>query len=745
MTLPTTRTVTGKYVNPVTGKAQRGKVLFTPIPSRWTDSLGNQILTGGGSRLLAAGEFSTELVTTDAGGVLPSSRSWQLRECIDGVWTTWVFELPAGDGPVDITDLLTTPVAPNPGDPIQGPPGPPGPQGPAGPPGATGAAGPQGETGPAGPEGPQGPPGSGGAETGGGLDTGVVSGGDINVNVSNPLAIDIMPLRGFIVDYVTDPDLPGVTEIETTTTMTVELEAEAQNRAITWWLMDAEQNIVQQPLRPSGSQRRTMLVLGVTTLIGGAIVVEQSIPVINQQPVNQLYDLMDAMGAFNITGNTVTPNTGLTLNMGTGRVFSRGWNHYNEGSPTNEPHVISTVGGSSITWFHVLRNTITLNSAPVANIDPANYDNGGALTVVGGDTNRSTVQRLWLFPTDNGISEIHVAQYGQKVYDTLADAVMGASEPDFVNNLALPGNGVLIAYLAVRHSATDLSNPAEARIIPAMKFGVGPSFNDAFPNTYGEALESRVTAVENETDGKLSITSNLGDLADPTTARTNLELGDSATLDVGTTPSTVAAGDDSRIVNAFPSTGGTITGNFAVTGYALGQATPTAHNISAWCYDPALAVNSTSAVNGVLYLSRVNIASSVNVATLYWWLGNQGSGAVAGQNHVGLFDSTGILLASANVDAAISSAGLKATTIASQLLTAGSFYWIGILINASGAPTLTRGSGWTGVEAAANIGYTAATFRFATNGSSHTEMPASITPASNVGTDFAGPWVALGP
>ncbi|MFH2356508.1 phage tail protein [Klebsiella sp. KE9767] len=43
---------------------------------------------------------------------------------------------------------------------------------------------------------------------------------------------------------------------------------------------------------------------------------------------------------------------------------------------------------------------------------------------------------------------------------------------------------------------------------------------------------------------------NLSDLSDAEKARDNLELGDSATLDVATTAGTVAAGDDSRMTGA---------------------------------------------------------------------------------------------------------------------------------------------------------------------------------------------------
>lgn len=170
-----------------------------------------------------------------------------------------------------------------------------------------------------------------------------------------------------------------------------------------------------------------------------------------------------------------------------------------------------------------------------------------------------------------------------------------------------------------------------------------------------------------------------------------------------------------------------------------------AHGLTAWCYDPALAVNSTELTNGVLYLVRLNIPANVNVTKIYWWIGNTGSGPVSGQNIVGLYSSTGTLLASTNVDSAISSAGLKSTTISSQSLTAGSFCWVGLLFNASVPPTLTRGSGWTGVEGAANVGLVAATLRFAKNGTGRTALPSPLVPDINTGTDFAGPWAAVGP
>jgi hypothetical protein len=75
-------------------------------------------------------------------------------------------------------------------------------------------------------------------------------------------------------------------------------------------------------------------------------------------------------------------------------------------------------------------------------------------------------------------------------------------------------------------------------------------------------------ATENAIDW-LSKSGNLAGLTNTSTARSNLGLGNSATTNVGTTVGTVAAGDDSRIVNAVPNTRQVVAGNGLTGGGAL--------------------------------------------------------------------------------------------------------------------------------------------------------------------------------
>ncbi len=456
MALPTERTVTGTFTNPVTGEPYDGTtgahyVVFEPVPARWTDQGGNQILLGGGRvNLDVNGHFEEDVVCTDAAGVLPGDgRLWRLRQYVGGTWENSLFEVPEGTGSLDITDILSVDVCGVPYVPVPGPTGP---------------------TGATGPAGPQGAPGEDGLS--GGLDTGITGGGDISASLVNPLAVDINPFTGQIVDYLTDP--VTVTPVASTTVLTVVLDSIAQDRTITWLLLDAGLNVYQQEARPSPEDRRNFIVLGMVAQEGGAVFLAQSIPTLARQPVNQLYDLMDSLGAFPISGNDVSPHgADLLLNVGAGQVFSRGWNHFDGPVETNNPHIVTTVGAAPAPWVHTLRASTLDPSGATTVVDVANYDSAGTLTPVGGTTDSSVVHQLWMFPTNEG-AEIHVLQYGQQVFATLDDAVAAAGTSAYVLNPALPGNAVQLGFLAVRGVATDLSDASQALFIKAGKFASGP-------------------------------------------------------------------------------------------------------------------------------------------------------------------------------------------------------------------------------------------------------------------------------
>lgn len=277
------------------------------------------------------------------------------------------------------------------------------------------------------------------------LSTGVASGGEISANALDPSAVDIGAVDGYIVDYIAgDQAEPVITRVKTPG-QTVPMDAAALARAVTYWLLDSTGTVIQQAAKPDPEQRRTHILLGVTAHTGGVIGVEQTLPVILPGVANQLTDLMEALGAFNISGNIISPNgANLQFNHGAGTMFARAFNHYNNGVLTRNPHVCTTQAQTPAQFIQITRSATT--APPITStLDVANYDNAGVITPIGGGSGSSS----------------SLAN---------ATAAIGANPSFVVNPTFNSGNGALIAYIAVTRTATNLSDPSQATIVAAGKF-----------------------------------------------------------------------------------------------------------------------------------------------------------------------------------------------------------------------------------------------------------------------------------
>jgi hypothetical protein len=299
------------------------------------------------------------------------------------------------------------------------------------------------------------------------LSTGIASGGELNINGPNPAALDISAVDGYIVNYLAGTQAePVITRVKTAD-QTVALDAAALLRTVTWWLMDSTGTVIQQAAKPTNTQRRTHLVLGVTTQAGGVIVIAQTLPVILPQQANQLVDLMDALGPFSVSGNLVSANgANLMINKSAGTLFARAFNHFAGPTLTNDPHVNVSLAQAPAQFSYTTQTSTVLG--PVVNtIDPANYDNAGVITPVGGGSGRSTVQKVWLYATDTTAGQISI-EYGQTVYSSLSDAENAMGQTGHVVNPLITGS--LIAHIVVTRTATDLSDPTQAKIHVTGKF-----------------------------------------------------------------------------------------------------------------------------------------------------------------------------------------------------------------------------------------------------------------------------------
>lgn len=300
------------------------------------------------------------------------------------------------------------------------------------------------------------------------LSTGVVRGGEMNIADNTSIAIS--GLVGYIVDTVTDPTDPTVTRVEANN-QTAELTGDSLTRTVTWWRMQSDGSLVQQGTKPTNTQRRTSLMLGATSYdtVTGALVECQTLPDIATNPINQLGDLFNALGPFRISGLRVSAaGANLSLSHSTGEVFARAFNHFNGPTLTRDPHTVTDISEATFSFRRILRAPGPSTPPLVTTLDPANYDLNGTLTAVGGGAGSATIQRVWLIPTSDD-NPAYVVQYGQSVYSTLANAVAAVGAGTFVPH-PITDDALLMAYVCLIRTATNLSDPAQATIIHPGRF-----------------------------------------------------------------------------------------------------------------------------------------------------------------------------------------------------------------------------------------------------------------------------------
>ena len=304
------------------------------------------------------------------------------------------------------------------------------------------------------------------------IGTGTLYGGEINATPGITGSVRIGATFGYVADYVTNPAAPTLTTVNFAQ-KDVALDGAALARTVTWLMADSAGNIVQQATRPTNTQRRTHLQLGVVAQAAGTIFIDQSLSVTLRGPVNQLYDLMYALGSFNIAGNSLAPaSTNLQLQKSVGTIFTPASNYYDGPTRTNDPHVSTIAAQNPVT----LRYVTSVPQAPVptvTSVNPASYDVGGVVTAVPGGANTSTIQRVFLVAANSTADQI-IVQYGSVTYSNLDAAVAGLATENFTTHPNLV-DAVLLGYVVVTKSATNLASTTQARIFGASKFGGQPA------------------------------------------------------------------------------------------------------------------------------------------------------------------------------------------------------------------------------------------------------------------------------
>lgn len=297
--------------------------------------------------------------------------------------------------------------------------------------------------------------------------TGLIQFGELIVNNPNvDTTFDInMGFAGFM-DWdgtlalpktvlVAFPSMTGITPqfLATSPTSYIGLEYDFDTEVV---------SVIQKATPFTNEERRTIVELGVIVHTDNTVIVtSNNISAPLYQTTNQLHDLMEAIGALNLSGNDYSPNgANLQIDRSAGIVFKRGTGAFNN---YEDPHRLTLPVDIGSTFRYRLSDSTEFVDTNV--IDPDNFESPlGGLTSV--PNNDWQIQRITVF--QSGITRI---QYGQETYANLEDAEIALGSEKFVTEQNIAENGIFRCFLIVKEGATNLSNPAQAKFINTTKFG----------------------------------------------------------------------------------------------------------------------------------------------------------------------------------------------------------------------------------------------------------------------------------
>lgn len=150
-----------------------------------------------------------------------------------------------------------------------------------------------------------------------------------------------------------------------------------------------------------------------------------------------------------------------------------------------------------------------------------------------------------------------------------------------------------------------------------------------------------------------------------------------------------------------------------------------------WAYDIAAITSSLVLTAGTVYLIGVRLRYAQTVTNVVYSITTAGATLTANQCFAGLYNSSGTLLSATADQSGAGSQALHTVALTTQQTNlAAGLYWVGMVWNGTTPPGIGRSVNFqtSGQE---NGGLSAANSRWATNGTSQTSLPASITPSSN--------------
>ncbi|MGW9229102.1 hypothetical protein ACWGQ6_38420, partial [Streptomyces niveus] len=238
--------------------------------------------------------------------------------------------------------------------------------------------------------------------------TGVINGGALSINAGNNARFDMAQAVIGYTDWSVTPTQPTRVLLTVGPFSAQVVTGIATANASYVGIQMPAGTIVQQTSPFTNAQRRTIAQIGVLVHSNNT-----NINAINDQAatiragVNQVGDLMAAIGPLNLTGNIYSANgANLNINKSAGSIFKMGSNFQ---ANNLDPHVVSQGAQTALTFRYRLSNGV--EGADTTNINPNQYESApGVLTAIPILGNQWHVQRINIF--QSGMTRI---QYGQQL------------------------------------------------------------------------------------------------------------------------------------------------------------------------------------------------------------------------------------------------------------------------------------------------------------------------------------------
>lgn len=169
-------------------------------------------------------------------------------------------------------------------------------------------------------------------------------------------------------------------------------------------------------------------------------------------------------------------------------------------------------------------------------------------SIIDADVNASAAIALSKLATQAALTLVGNSTGGTAVPTALSVAATKTLLAYAVGDLASIATGRVVGNVSGSSAAPTVLTAAQVKTFLALANTDITGFGGAATLNVGTTAGTVAAGDDSRITGAAAKASNLSDLASASTARTNLGLGGAAVLNVGTAVSTVAAGDDSRFV-----------------------------------------------------------------------------------------------------------------------------------------------------------------------------------------------------